>query len=285
MIGQQPTDRGHIATILRDQASRADAQLDLARLAILLAAFESLSDEPLDRYFHHLTLLERDAADLARQCSNPPRLEERVAIINSLLFERYGYAGDEETYDDLQNADMMRVIDRRRGLPVALGILYLRIAQSCGWSAEGLAFPGHFLIRMEAEGRRAIIDPFNAGAVRTADELRELLKVLSGVDAELQPEHHAGVSNREVLLRLQNNRKLRLLRDHKRVEALRVIEGMLLFAPATPALWREAGLLYMHQENLGAAIQALQHYLSLEGDDGHRAEVRETLARLRTRLN
>lgn len=285
MLGGTDTDRNHIATILRDQASKADAQLDLARLAILLAAFESPSGEPLDRYFHHLTLLERDAADLARRCSNPPRLEEQVAIINSLLFERYGYAGDEETYDDLQNANMMRVIDRRRGLPVALGILYLRIAQSCGWTAEGLSFPGHFLIRMEAEGRRAIIDPFNGGAVRTADELRELLKALSGVDAELLPEHHAGVSNREVLLRLQNNRKLRLLRDQRRSEALLVIEGMLLFAPGTPALWREAGLLYMHEESLGAAIKALQHYLSLEGDDGHRAEVRETLARLRTRLN
>ena len=44
----------------------------------------------------------------------------------------FRYRGDEETYDDLDNANLMRVIERRKGLPVALGILYLYAARSQG---------------------------------------------------------------------------------------------------------------------------------------------------------
>src|SRR5699024_2784910 len=147
-------------------------------------------------------------------------LDARIELINSLLFDRYGYEGDHDTYDDLQNADLMRVIDRRRGLPVALGILYLQIARSQEWAAEGLSFPGHFLIRLECGAERAIIDPFNEGQLRHPAELRELLKAMAGVEAELNPDHYAPVSNRDVLLRLQNNRKLRLLREHQGEAAL-----------------------------------------------------------------
>ena len=58
------------------------------------------------------------------------------------------YDGDRLNYDDPGNADFMSVIDRRRGLPVALGILYLhRAARAAGFQAMGLNTPGHFLLR------------------------------------------------------------------------------------------------------------------------------------------
>ena len=65
-----------------------------------------------------------------------------------IVARSYGYRGDTESYDDLQNADLVRVIERRKGLPVALSILYLALARQQGWAAEGLAFPAHFLIRV-----------------------------------------------------------------------------------------------------------------------------------------
>lgn len=276
--------RKAIAKLLRNTAQQPDASLDLARTAVLLAALER-ANEPLERYFHHLSLLERDAADLTQRRGGVETLEGRIGLINALVFDRYGYAGDHETYDDLQNADLMRVIDRRRGLPVALGILYLHVARSQGWPAEGLAFPGHFLIRLEGGAERAIIDPFNGGQRRHPAELRELLKALAGVDAELSPDHYSPVSNRSVLLRLQNNRKLRLLREHQGEAALAVVEGMLLIAPDTPALWREAALLHMHHENVRAAIAALEQFLRLAQDDPRRQEAQQLLQQLRRRMN
>jgi regulator of sirC expression with transglutaminase-like and TPR domain len=66
----------------------------------------------------------------------------------------------------------MRVIDRRKGLPVTLGILYLHAARAQGWSIVGLSFPGHFLLRIDHKGARAIIDPFNDGQRHDAGAMR-----------------------------------------------------------------------------------------------------------------
>ena len=58
----------------------------------------------------------------------------RVAALARTLVGRHGYAATTSTYDDLQNANLMRVIDRKRGLPVALGILYIHAARRQGWT-------------------------------------------------------------------------------------------------------------------------------------------------------
>jgi len=57
------------------------------------------------------------------------------AALTQVMAEEHGYGGDRQHYDDLQNANLIRVIDRRRGLPVALGILYLHAARAQGWRA------------------------------------------------------------------------------------------------------------------------------------------------------
>src|SRR3546814_4700292 len=142
----------------------------------------------------------------------------------AVLVERYGYRGDGETYDDMVNANLMRVIDRRRGLPVALGILYLHGARAQGWAICGLNFPGHFLLRLDLGAERSIIDPFNGGQTRDAVALRALLKGMAGENAELRPEHTRPVGCRDVLLRLQNNIKLRYVQEERSVDALAILE-------------------------------------------------------------
>jgi regulator of sirC expression with transglutaminase-like and TPR domain len=87
---------------------------------------------------------------------------DRVAALTQVMAEEHGYNGDRQHYDDLQNANLIRVIDRRRGLPVALGILYLHAARAQGWRAAGINFPGHFLIAVEHDGERAHPRPVRA---------------------------------------------------------------------------------------------------------------------------
>lgn len=103
--------------------------------------------------------------------------EAEPAAALAEAMRRQGYAGDVLTYDDLQNANLIRVIDRRKGLPVALGILWIHAARARGWRADGLAFPGHFLVRLE---HRVIVDPFNEGRLCDAAFLRRLLRATAG---------------------------------------------------------------------------------------------------------
>jgi len=250
--------------------------------AALALAWRDRPRVDLARYHRHLDAL---AAEVAQTASGARSAEERRAALTAVIGDRYGYEGDTLTYDDLQNANLMRVIDRRKGLPVALGILYLHAARAQGWDAAGLAFPGHFLLLLADGGERLILDPFERGRARGAAELRDLLKAIAGNAAELEPAHYAAIGDRDVLLRLQNNLKLRLIESQSLAPALAVIEGMLLFAPDHGGLWREAGLVHAELGNLRAAVGALERSLTLAGEEGARRRTASLLQRLKARLN
>lgn len=198
-----------IERMLRDAGGRADDSIDLADTALLLGALD-IPNARLAHYRAHIGRLAGDVASRAGADDEPP-LERRRGHINAVLFEDNGYGGDTESYDDPENANLLRVIDRRAGLPVSLGILYIHLARAQGWAVDGLAFPGHFLLRMDDRDRRLIVDPFHRGQTLEAGHLRGLLKQFRGADAELEPSHYAPVGNRAILLRLQNNIKTRAL--------------------------------------------------------------------------
>ena len=266
-------------TLLGRYGRAADSDIDLAAAALALAAL-TRPETPFAPYRAHLEDLTAGAATSADR-----DLTARVELLNALLFGQHGYAGDRETYNDLRNANLMSVIDRRRGLPIALGILYIHAARARGWSIEGVNFPGHFLLRLRDGPAAVIVDPFNGGAICETEDLRALVKAMEGADAELRPEHCATASNRQMLLRLQNNIKLRQLRDGKPVDAAETVERMLLIAPDDASLWHEAGVLHGRVGNLRAAVSALERMAALCGGGPHEAEARSILADMKSRLN
>ena len=139
-------------------------------------------------------------------------LPSRARALNEIILLKYGYSGDELTYDDLQNANLMRVIDRRKGLAGGR-------SESCSSTPPaprvgrrpGSPFPAIFWSVLSDGPERLILDPFHSGQICGAAELRELLKAVVGADSELSPDYYAPVSDRDVLLRLQNNLKSRLI--------------------------------------------------------------------------
>lgn len=261
----------------------SDGALDLAEAALLLASLDH-DDPPLDRCRRRLGRIGEDlaATDAGR---GDPSLAARARALREVMAERHGFRGDDETYDDLANADLIRVIERRRGLPVALAILYIDAARRLGWRVEGLSFPGHFMIRLAGDDGQGVLDPFGGGELRDAPALRQLLKRGAGPEAELRPEHLAPVGSRDILLRLQNNIKVRLLQAGETERAVAILERMLLIAPGQPLLWFEAGGHYAGLGKLRAAMEALERCSGLAVGEslGQRAEM--LLRELRGRLN
>jgi regulator of sirC expression with transglutaminase-like and TPR domain len=150
---------------------------------------------------------------------------------------------------------------------------------------SGLAFPGHFLLRFGGGGGRLVIDPFHGGAVLAPQDLRDRLKAMSGNDAELRPEHYAAVSDRAILLRLQNNINLRLQQQNDFAAASAVMARMLMIAPNTATLWREAGMVNARAGQMRAAIDAIERYRELETAPAARHEAAALLQRMRDQLN
>ena len=262
------------------QAPDGDIRLGLAALA--LAAL----DRPgagLGRYLDHLAELAADVA--ARAAGGDCGPEDHARALAAVLAEGHGYGGDRLTYDDPQNANLMRVIDRKKGLPVALGILYLDAGLAQGWAIAGLNFPGHFVVGLEAGAARLVLDPFSGGRLLDIDHLRELLRRLAGPDAPLMPAHALPVGRREVLLRLNNNLKGRALAAGQAERAAQVMERMTWIAPRAAPLWREMAELQTRLGNLGRAAEALNRVLELAESDVQRHEAATALQALKRRVN
>jgi len=269
------------ARYLRELGASGARVLPIAEAALALASFE----RPRVDFGHYRDHLRLVARDVGKHPDAAGDLAARARALNEIILLKYAYSGDALTYDDLQNANLIRVIDRRKGLPVALGILYIHAARAQGWDMAGLAFPGHFLVRLSDDPGRVIIDPFHGGQVCGAAELRELLKAATGSDSELLPEHYATVSDRDVLLRLQNNLKARLLQTQNPERAVTVVETMLMLAPDLAELWHEAGMLHRHLGNMRAAAAALEQYVVRAPDGMSRHQAAAILQQLRTQLN
>ncbi len=155
------SQRSKLKEALCEIGSREDVDIDLAETALMLAALDR-PETSTAAYRGHLAEL---AGKIAAQADATSSVAMQIAALRKVLVTKFGYEGDAETYDDMRNANLMHVIDRRKGLPVALGILYLHAARAYGSHISGLSFPSHFLLRIEARGQRAIFDPFHGGRV------------------------------------------------------------------------------------------------------------------------
>jgi regulator of sirC expression with transglutaminase-like and TPR domain len=252
---------------------------DLAEAALLFAVIDAPGTDLVPARAH-LAALAGEAAELRDVAP-----EARADALAALLAGRHGYAGDTETYDDLANANLIRVIERRRGLPVALGILWIHAARAAGWPAWGIDFPAHFLVAIEGADRPVAVDPFARGHAPSAAELRALLARIAGQTVELHPGLFRRMRDRAVLLRLQNNIKVRRLKAGDLEGALACIEDMLRLVPDASPLWHEAGLANRQLGRHRAAIACLERFLSLAPGGEAAAQVRTAIAEIRTRLN
>ncbi len=282
------THRFDIANKVSHLADLPDDEINLAEMGLLLAA-HFYGEESFQHHYTHLdeltqSLKKESERALSEAGVEVLPLELQVTSLQHVFASQFDYQGDMEEYDSPQNALMSDVINRRRGLPVALGILFIQTARNLGWTAEGLNFPGHFLVRLEAYGLRKILDPFAGGMPVEAVHMRALLKGVEGNHAEIKPSYYQPCSNRDILLRLQNNLKTRLLKESDYDRALDVIEANMMFSPEKYSLWYESGLLKSRTGRLHGAIADFHYYQEHCHNELDRQKINVLLAELNQQL-
>ena len=260
-----------------------DTEIDIAGAALQLARVDA-PDADWEKARDHLSEIARGAVALAATIDTDD-LSGRAIALSGLLGGRFGYRGDVETYDDPANANLIRVTERRRGLPVALGVLWLHAARAVGWEAHGVDFPAHFLIALRGKGGQAVLDVFNGGTPLGSRDLHALLKRVEGEAAELRPGLLRPMSARRVLLRLQNNIMTRRLAAGDIAGGLTCAEDMLRIAPEAADLWRQAGVMHEQLDHVAAALRCFERYLVLVPEGRVADRLRAAVGDLRARLN
>jgi regulator of sirC expression with transglutaminase-like and TPR domain len=210
-----------------------------ARLAAML------HEEPIDLAEANLMISAEaapglDVAECLERVDALAARARREGVARTLRGE--GLRGDVEDYDDPRNSFLDQVLERRRGLPIALATLTLAVARRAGRPMEGIGMPGHFVVADLAGGEPEYLDPFAGWAPRSHEELADIVRRTSGLD--MRPEFMAPVGDRAILARTLANLRGSYLRRRRLRDALWTTELGLLVEPGDPGLESQAiGLL------------------------------------------
>ncbi len=257
--------------------ARDDAGFPLFEAAIACSIHEDPARDPgLARH-----LAEEAAARLAQRLKSESPEEALAETMAGDL--RLG--GDLITYDHPDNADILAICERRKGLPVALGVFYLDAARRTGLDVRGVDFPGHFLLRIETGEGPLALDPYSEGRVVLPSELtrRALHMGLTPGVADRLDSLMAPASDRAVLIRLQNNIFARAVaaRDYARAERSALRRALL--DPSDHRPWLDVAAAREGQGALAGALQALARATQLDG--GAALAARAARERMRLKLN
>ncbi len=155
-IGRMP----RFETLAADPAARLDA------LALALAAEFRDVDEAAA-----LARLDALAAEVARAAATA----DELGALGAVLGTRHGFTGAREEYDHPDNSMLDLVLERGRGLPIALSVVYVETARRAGIALDGVGLPGHYVVGQfhAGSGAPVLLDPFAGGVRITAAEVTE----------------------------------------------------------------------------------------------------------------
>jgi regulator of sirC expression with transglutaminase-like and TPR domain len=187
----------------------------------------------------------------------------RLEALRALLFDEIGLKGNVDQYDDPRNSYLDDVLDRKLGIPLSLSILTIEVARGAGMVADGIGLPGHFVVRIDEQGRQLFIDPFHGGHVITIEDCKDLVVRTTGRASLFRKDSLEVASPRAMLNRLLMNLKRIHLAQGDYNAALGVVERLLIVAPGDAKEIRDRGLLLAHLGRPDAAVQDLESYLAL----------------------
>ncbi len=278
-----------LAQQIADAADRPGP--DLAAPAFLIARIEypHLNPEP------YLDRLDQMGDEAARAVAYDPGadapLGARIDSVNRYLFNQLGFTGNRERFEDPRNSCLNEVMDRRTGIPITMALIYIEVARRAGIRAEGVNFPGHFLVRClhdlhtDNPTDGMIVDPFHGGAILNEQECRQLLQPHMS-DAAFEPSLLARATRRQILVRMLLNLKKLYVKMHSFPQAKQTTDALLALQPSSLADLRDRGLLSYHMSNFSHALRDLEEYLKLarltDQDEDQKKETEQVWEHVKT---
>ncbi len=269
--------RGEAVEVLTEAGQAGDEAFPLLEAAIACA----IHDQPFRDPQPVRTLAVHAAERLAERIGSESPDEALTETMGSDL----RLNGDLLNHDSQFNTDVIEVAERRRGLSAALSVFYLDAARRAGIRAQGVDFPGHFLLRVETPGGPVALDPFSQGRLVLPSELtrRALRAGLTPHVADRLDLLMAPVSDRQALIRLQNLLFTRAIRDGDYEGAERSAVRRALLDPEDHRPWLDVAAAREKQGSLAGALEALARARTV--DDPMEAARQMAVDRVRLQLN
>jgi regulator of sirC expression with transglutaminase-like and TPR domain len=221
-------------------------------------------------------------SQLARRIAPDMAASNRLRMLNHFFFEELGFTGNQNTYGDADNSYLNRVIERRTGIPISLSLIYTQIGRAVGLRLAGVAFPGHFLVRLELSAGALLIDVFDGGAMLSETELQSrLMAVFAGAPPHPLHSYLQPAPERDVLARWLTNLKRLYAEQRDWAQLLKVANRLVALRPGAAEERRDRALAYEQLECPRAAADDLTAYLAARPGAADAAAVKAHMAQLR----
>lgn len=188
----------------------------LENAVLILSRF----DNPTLREEEYKKKLDRLADMIIDEIRYQPDEKRKMNILLDFVFDELNFTGSTIDYYNPDNSYLNRVIDRRQGLPISLGLIVLFLARRLEMPFYGINMPIHFMIKYKGEKEEALIDPFDKGKVVSHNQCYFFLKQ-NGV--EPKSKHFEVASEIEVLARCIRN----LIQSYAKLNAGRKVKGLM----------------------------------------------------------
>ncbi len=210
----------------------------------------------------------------------------RLRALNQFFFRDLSFGGNINDYYDPDNSYLNAVLRTRRGIPITLAVLWLELAAGLGLNARGVAFPGHFMVKVNLPKGQVVIDPLS-GQSLSREELAERLEPFrqrSGMVDEFEVPiglYLQSTPPREIISRMLRNLK----EIHKTQEdwprLIAVQNRLIVLQPDAWPEYRDRGLALAAQGEVARAVADLETYLDHAEDALDIDAVADRLAELR----
>jgi len=205
--------------------SRPEAEIDLAEASLLIAEAEYPRLD-VARHIRALDELGRAARAVVELGSDRPPIERVLRF----LYEEAKFSGNTDDYYDPKNSFLNDVLERRTGIPITLALVIIEVCRRAGVEAQGVSFPGHFLVRSPAQNGLFIADPFE-GRLLTQTDLRSLLARHTGTPRDPDSRMLEAAAPKQILIRMLNNLRGIYTQRGERDKEREMLERLYILSP------------------------------------------------------
>ena len=258
-------------TALERLARDPAAPLDLAEIALLLARDEYPFLD-VEAHLNELTAMAHEARPSLRG-----HLAHQVQGLCRYLFHDMGFRGNTKDYYDARNSYLNSVMERRLGIPITLSAITMAVGQRAGLTVEGVALPGHFIVKAIDPRQEILIDPFHGGRVLSLSDCENVVREATGQPFEAGPVALAAAPVGLIVMRMLNNLRGIYYKAKDWQRSIRIMERLRQLQPEDVGLRRDLGICYLRTDQAGKAINHLRRYVEAAEDADDIEKVREFL--------
>jgi regulator of sirC expression with transglutaminase-like and TPR domain len=254
-----PTPLAYFSTLVQ-----SDAHFPLLEAAISLGQ----DDYPELDVQQVLGEVDQLQARLQRRISVDATPLHKLRMLSQFFYRDLKFGGNVNNYYDPDNSYISQVLHSRRGIPISLAVLWLELAQGLGLAANGVGFPGHFMLKVSLPLGQVVIDPMS-GQSLSRDDLLSMLEPYQGRashpgwadEAVPMGLYLQSASPRDIIARMLRNLKEIHTTQEDWPRMLAVQNRLLVLLPEAWDEYRDRGLTHAELGQMNQAVKDLETYL------------------------